>query len=172
MSELPLGQYDHINHIYSKHHRWLKSWLYTRLNCSEQAADLAQDTFVRLLLKAELISLDEPKAYLTTIAKGLVIDHWRRGDLEKAYKEAVANLPEPYVRSAEETHLTLELLMQISSLLDGMKSKVRMAFLLSQLEGMTYVLIAKKMNVSTRTVERYIADAMYHCYLLRYSDEA
>jgi len=27
------------------------------------------------------------------------------------------------------------------------------------------------MGISVRTVERYIADALYHCYLLRFEDE-
>jgi len=27
------------------------------------------------------------------------------------------------------------------------------------------------MGISVRTVERYIADALYHCYVLRYEDD-
>ena len=39
-----------IARLYSDHHGWLVRWLRARLGCSHQAADMAQDTFVRLLL--------------------------------------------------------------------------------------------------------------------------
>ena len=38
-----------ISGLYQNNHRWLSAWLYQKLNCSEQAADLAQDVFLRLL---------------------------------------------------------------------------------------------------------------------------
>lgn len=42
-----------LEDLYSGHHGWLRSWLQKRLQCSETAADLAQDTFVRILLKEQ-----------------------------------------------------------------------------------------------------------------------
>ncbi|WP_252321041.1 MULTISPECIES: sigma factor [Symbiopectobacterium] len=38
-----------VQRIYHEHHVWLQAWLRRRLGCSQQAADLAQDTFVRLV---------------------------------------------------------------------------------------------------------------------------
>ncbi|AXM96565.1 sigma factor [Pseudomonas plecoglossicida] len=35
--------------VYTEHNTWLKQWLYRKLGCSAQAADLAQDTFLRIL---------------------------------------------------------------------------------------------------------------------------
>lgn len=32
---------------YAQHNDWLKGWLYCRLGCSSQAADLVQDSFLR-----------------------------------------------------------------------------------------------------------------------------
>ncbi|WP_188380611.1 sigma factor [Oxalicibacterium faecigallinarum] len=40
---------DSIADIYSQHHGWLLRWLRGKLRCADQAADLAQDTFLRLL---------------------------------------------------------------------------------------------------------------------------
>lgn len=34
--------------LYMEHNSWLKGWLYGRLGCTSQAADLAQGTFLRL----------------------------------------------------------------------------------------------------------------------------
>jgi RNA polymerase sigma-70 factor (ECF subfamily) len=160
-----------VRDLYTEHHGWLQRWLMSRLKCSHQAADLAQDTFVRILSRAgrcDVMPVQEPRAFLTTIAKGLVIDHWRRSVLEQAYLEALAGLPEPYTPSAEERHLTLELLERLALLLEGLKPNVRRAFLYSQLDGLTAARIAACMQVSQRTVERYLAEAMFHCYRLRY----
>ena len=62
----------------------------------------------------------------------------------------------------------LQLLEAIARMLEGLKPKVRRAFLLAQCEGLTYKQIAEQMGISLRSVERYVADALYHCYVLRY----
>ena len=51
-------------------------------------------------------------------------------------------------------------------LLDGLPPKVRSAFLLLQLEGMSYAEIAIQLGVTTRTVGNYIAKAMLQCMML------
>lgn len=164
---MPSPEYA-VQTLYSNHHGWLTTWLRGRLGNAADAADLAQDTFVRLLQKTERFELKAPRAFLRTIARGLVIDHWRREEIERAYLESIAHLPEASAPSAEERALILELLESIARLLDGLKPKVRKAFLLAQCDGLTYKQIALQMGVSLRSVERYVAEALYHCYVLRY----
>ncbi|MNE72378.1 putative RNA polymerase sigma factor FecI [compost metagenome] len=149
----------------------MNTWLRSKLGNAADAADLAQDTFVRLLQRSEQFELTAPRAFLRTIARGLVIDHWRREELQRAYLEALAHLPEADVPSIETRELLLELLERIALMLDGLKPKVRRAFLLAQCEGLTHKEIAEQMGVSLRSVERYVADALYHCYLLRYESQ-
>ncbi|AQT91828.1 MULTISPECIES: sigma-70 family RNA polymerase sigma factor [Pseudomonas] len=157
-----------VQALYCTHHSWLNTWLRSRLGNAADAADLAQDTFVRLLQKTERFELKAPRAFLRTIARGLVIDHWRREEIERAYLESIAHLPEAMAPSAEARALVLELLEDISRLLEGLKPKVRKAFLLAQCDGLTHKQIAMHMGVSLRSVERYVAEALYHCYVLRY----
>lgn len=156
--------------LYSEHHGWLQNWLRGKLGCAADAADLAQDTFLRILLKRELREIGMPRAFLRTIARGLVIDHWRREELQRAYLESIAHLPEAQAPSPEARELVLELLEEISRMLDGLKPKVRTAFLLAQCEDLSHRQIAERMGVSQRSVERYVAEALYHCYLLRYGE--
>ena len=75
--------------LYRTHHSWLQGWLSRRVGCRENAADLAQDTFVRLLKSRQSTHLREPRAYLSSIARGLMIDQYRRRELERAYLESV-----------------------------------------------------------------------------------
>jgi len=162
---------DSVHTLYSDHHSWLNTWLRSKLGNAADAADLAQDTFVRLLQRHEQLQLNAPRAFLRTIARGLVIDHWRREELHRAYLQALAHVPEGQVPSAEARELLLELLERIARMLDGLKPKVRRAFLLAQCEGLSHKAIAEQMGISLRSVERHVADALYHCYLLRYEDE-
>ena len=67
--------------LYSAHHNWLTHWLRQRLGCPHSAADLAQDTFMRLLQARETPALNEPRAFLTTVAKRVLFNHYRRQDL-------------------------------------------------------------------------------------------
>ncbi len=153
--------------LYVDHQGWLNGWLRRQLGCSQKAADLAQDTFVRVLSKDHgLDAIREPRAYLHTIAKGLLINHWRRKQIEQAYLDALALQPEAVMPSPESQALTIETLMQVDAMLTRLPHKVRRAFLLSQLHGLTYAAIAVELEVSERMVKKYMAQAMLHCLTL------
>ena len=51
-------------------------------------------------------------------------------------------------------------------MLNGLPPKVREAFLLSQLDGLTYAQVAQRLDVTVRTVKRYMAQAFEQCILL------
>ncbi|MGY1488381.1 sigma-70 family RNA polymerase sigma factor [Methylobacillus pratensis] len=155
-----------IQLLYQEHHAWLRAWINKKLGGHNSAADLAQDTFLSLLLKAELPVLHEPRAYLSRVAHGLMVDHLRRRDLERAYLEALAQFAPPEVGSPETRAMVLELLIKLDVMLDGLPVKVRTAFLLLQLEGLSYAEIAKQLGVTTRTVGNYVAKAMLQCMVL------
>lgn len=46
----PDTSHAQVDALYRQHHGWLRGWLRQRLNNSADAADLAQDTFIRVLL--------------------------------------------------------------------------------------------------------------------------
>lgn len=156
--------------LYSEHHGWLQRWLRGKTGCSEQAADLAQDTFVRLIGSRQAPDeLRVPRAYLTRIAHGLLVSHWRRQDVERAYLEALGHLPEPLSPSPEERHLVIETLLEVDRILDGLPPRVMQIFLLSQLDGLTYPQIAAQLGVSVNVVQKAMNRALQHCYRALYA---
>ena len=157
--------------LYRDHHAWLLGWLQRRLGCPDEAADLAQDTFVRLLRRRGYLQnnpLNVPKAYIATIARGLIIDHWRRRELESAWQETLANLPQADAVSPEMRLCLFETLDQIDQMLSSLKPAVRRAFLLAQLEGYSCRQIAAALNISLATAERYVAKALRRCYQFQF----
>lgn len=161
-----------IEQLYREHNVWLRSWLYSRLSNRADAADLAQDTFVRVLQRRRLNQLIQPRAYLRTVARGLVIDLWRHRDIERAWLETIAELPCEHAPSPQTGLLVIEALMTIDRLLDTLRPIVRQAFLLAQLDGLKCPAIARHLGVSVPSVERYIAQALRHCYAATFGGEA
>jgi len=155
-----------IEHLYVEHHGWLQGWLRHRLNNAADAADLAQDTFVRVLQRRQAQMPQAPRAYLRTIARGLVIDLWRHRDIERAWLETLAQLPEAQAPSPETSALAIEALVAIDRLLDTLPERARSIFLLAQLDGLPCPRIAEQLGVSLSTVERDLAKALRHCYQL------
>lgn len=156
-----------LHALYRDHRSWLESWLRQRMGNAWDAADLSQDTFLRVLTSSQqLVDLREPRAYLVTVGKRLLSNFYTRRKLEQAYLDALASLPEDSVPSPEQRWVLLETLQALDELLDGLPPLVRRAFLWSQLEGLGYREIAERLEVSERTVKRYMAQAYEHCLLV------
>jgi len=156
-----------LDALYRDHRSWLESWLRQRMGNAWDAADLSQDTFLRVLTSSQqLVDLREPRAYLVTVGKRLLSNFYTRRKLEQAYLDALASLPEDSVPSPEQRWVLLETLQALDELLDGLPPLVRRAFLWSQLEGLGYREIAERLDVSERTVKRYMAQAYEHCLLV------
>ncbi|MEG0636474.1 MAG: sigma-70 family RNA polymerase sigma factor, partial [Pseudomonas sp.] len=122
--------------------------------------------FLYVLGKPEQVAqLREPRAWLSSIAKGLLIDRFRRQKVEQAYLQALALEPELLAASPEERVVLLETLLQLDAMLDGLNHKVRQALFLSHLEGLSYAEIAVRLGVSVSSVTKYIAKATEQCLL-------
>jgi RNA polymerase sigma factor (sigma-70 family) len=157
---------SHLSTLYSEHHGWLYGWLRGKLGNRAEAADLAQDTFLRLLGKRDAESLREPRGYLATIARGLLIDRYRRQALEHAYLEALAQQAEPVSMCAETHAIIIETLLAIDRLLDSLGARTRAIFLLAQIEELSYVDISRRLGMSLPTVKKHLVRAYTECLML------
>ncbi len=149
--------------LYHDNHAWLRGWLSRQVRCPQDAADLTQDTFLRAYDARQLERIQEPRAYLSTVARRLLCSLWRRRKLEQSYLEQLADLPQAYAPSAEDIALVREAIEAIDHVLEGLPSRVKRAFLLNRLEGMPQQAIAEQLGVSLATVERDLRRAFVHC---------
>lgn len=154
-----------IGELYADHHGWLAAWLRRKLGCAFDAADLAHDTFVRVLAGRDVGQIREPRAYLSTVAHGLMVNHLRRKEIEHAWLDALAARPEAVSPSPEDRALVIEALLAVDAMLAALPEKVRRAFLMAQLDGLGYREIAAELGVSERMVKKYMAQAMLHCLM-------
>lgn len=168
MENVPSNQSQIVGKMYRQHRSWLSSYIQRRLNCPFTTADLVQDTYLKLLGK-DILPQQNDRRFLTHIARGLVIDYYRRRKIETAYLEILEQAPEEFSISAENKTLLIETLVEIDSLLQQIPQKARQAFLMRQVDGMSYKQIAAELNVSVSSVEKYVAKSLQTCalYLLQ-----
>lgn len=163
---MPASDSPVLHRLYSEHNGWLNGWLRARLGNSSDAADLAQDTFVRVLTARNVEAIREPRTYLSAIARALMIDKFRRRAVEQAYLQTLALRPEPLDISPETRLLILETLTAVDAMLDNLGERTRSIFLMLQLEGLSYIAAAERLGVSVTTVKKHMIRAMTHCLLL------
>ena len=159
-----------IHEMYLHHHNWLQQWLSYRIRYPFNAADLVQDTFVKLLqTKQKLLEIHEPRAYLVNVAKNILIDKHRRYVLEKSYLESLTG--ELNLQQIELSHNQLEEVIQILDFLtialSGSPVLARKAFLMYYFEGYSQTEIATHIGKSLRTIQTYLADCLSLCIEVR-----
>lgn len=162
-----------IELLYCDHHGWLKSWLSRRLGNVPDAADLAHDVFLRLIVKPvarDFGSAGEARAYLSAMARGMCINLWHRREIEQAWLDTLAARPEEFAPSAERQAMVLEALHEVGSMLLDLPPKAARAFLLIEACQMSQQEVAEELGVSTRMVRKYLAQAMLSCMQLQARD--
>lgn len=169
MSSAPSSFNTQVTALYTDHHGWLQDWLRRRLGSAAQAADLAHDTFLRLLTAQTARGFDsagEARAYLRTTAQNLCINLWRRQEIERAWLEILASVPEAAYPSAERQAIVLEALAEIGGMLQALSPKAARAFTLAVVCDLTDDEVGAELGVSGRMVRKYVAQAMLGCLTL------
>ncbi|TCW84406.1 RNA polymerase subunit sigma [Burkholderia sp. SRS-46] len=169
MTAAQIALHQDVHALYRDHHGWLQGWLRRRLGDAVDAADLAHDAFLRLIVKPAPKGFGsdvEARAYLRTMAQGMCIDLWRRRQVEQAWLDSLAAQPEPCEPSPEHRAIVIETLMEIGALISRLPDKARRAFIMAQIHELPTREIAGELAVSERMVQKYLAQAMLQLALV------
>jgi RNA polymerase sigma-70 factor (ECF subfamily) len=164
-----------INWLFRRHGADLLRFLRRRVDCPEAAADIAQESFARLLRAAPSGELADPRAYLFTAAANLALDHRRHQRVSRVADDsdaALAALPDS-APSPETIAADRERLARAMAAMAELPERTRIAFEMHRLGGMTQTEIARELGVSVTVVWRMIHAAYAHLRdRLREADEA
>ncbi len=149
---------------FKRSHGWLTATVQRLVGCRDDAEDLAASTFTELATLDDVSHIRQPRAMLTTIARRLTFEFWRRRDLERAYLAELALRPESHAASAEDICMTVEEILRLDAALARLPAKAREAFILSQFEDLGYAEIAARLGVSVSMVRKYMARALAACW--------
>lgn len=146
-------------------HRWeLEVYLNRQVQCRDTAADLLQETFLRLSQQPAGAGLRNVRAYLYQTARNLVIDHFRREERRQTYAtpvEGLADLPDETVPvdRALDARQKLEVLQQAMA---ELPERTREIFELNRIDGLTYLEVSQRLGISESSVQKHLARALTH----------
>lgn len=144
----------------------LRHYVLRRLAVKEEAQDIVQEIFVRLMrLEGDKVVTNH-RSYLFEMAHNLTIDRIRKVAREKV------NFNSDYLASLEQliddispeqiTHYRQRFAM-LMSVLEKMPERWRKALIMHRWENKTYAEIAEQLGVTTHAVKKYLTKAVVFC---------
>ncbi|HWG77130.1 MAG TPA: sigma-70 family RNA polymerase sigma factor [Steroidobacteraceae bacterium] len=154
-----------IEQLFREHNHLLICFLEARLGHRQEAKDVAQEAYVRLLELERPNTIGFLRAYLFKIAANLAIDRIRsRGTKRRAdvlnffVDEDHSDRVEQEVEAAEQAGRFWESLGELPR-------HYRQAVVMNRIQDLSTLQIAASLGKTDRTVRRYIADALTYCRL-------
>ena len=148
-------------------HAELLRYLVTRMP-GQDADDVAQECYLRIHRCEQLLTLENPKAFLFRIATNLLTDRARQRSRHTRCQQLMgipiggdaseeAPSPQP---ALEDSIVAAEELQKVVEAIEVLPPKCRQAFLMQRLEGLSHEHIARVLHVSKSMVEKYIAKSL------------
>jgi RNA polymerase sigma factor (sigma-70 family) len=152
-----------IERLFREHNEALLRFLQSRLHSAQDAREVAQEAYVRLLSLHSPGAVSYLRAFLFQTAANLALDRLRRGQVhsrataQPMFTEFVDNCtPERRVAGTQE-------LERLQLVLRALPPKCQRAFLLNRFYGMDFDAIANEMGLKTRMVRVYVVRALLYC---------
>ncbi|MGH8614866.1 MAG: RNA polymerase sigma factor [Gammaproteobacteria bacterium] len=137
----------------------------SRFRCEETAADLAQETLLRVHAYTRKTQARDLQALTFSIARRVAVDQ-RRRQAWRARHETVAPFLDavPYeAPGLDDAVIAEEAWRHVQQSLCELPVDCRTAFVLSSFHGRTYAQIAQRLGVSECMVAKHVARALRHC---------
>jgi RNA polymerase sigma factor (sigma-70 family) len=155
-----------VERLFSEHGGALQAFLFRRVRKHPDAAELAQEVYVRMLRVPDIESVRNPEAYLYTVASNLAKEHARHerrdGDVvnvdDPLVQEQLAELPS-YAGQLDAQ----ERIKRLREVLHQLSPKCQAAVVLQYWHGLSYEEIGLRLGVSTNMVKKYLSQALVHC---------
>ena len=143
--------------------RWrpaLMSFFLRRVRNYEEAEDLTQEVFVRMLKGQAMGSV--PDAYVFQIAQNLLVDRSRRAKVRGNYQQGLAQGGEDLVEGLDPQRIAIGRaeLARLVAALEQLPERTRTIFTLYRIEQISQDAIAEAFGISTSAVKKQVASAI------------
>jgi RNA polymerase sigma-70 factor (ECF subfamily) len=156
-------QPGNIQDLYSLYGDELRRYISKRLQSSDSADDLTHEAFIRLLRRQPGEDVDNPRAYLYTIAGNLVADHLRKSRKQPFVDEDDGQNIMDGSPGPERSTMAKDELRRLREAVDKLPPRQREILLLHKFEDLSYIEIAEKLNISKNTVMVHMMRALKSC---------
>jgi RNA polymerase sigma factor (sigma-70 family) len=150
-----------IERLFARHRDALQAFFYRRIRTKPDAADLAQEVYLRMLRVSETDAIRNPEAYLYTVAANLLKENAVADRRQMQFLEAEdAAQDTSSVDGSLDTSRRIERLREV---LRQLPPKCHAAVLLQYRHDLSYQEIANRLEVSPHMVKKYLSQALSHC---------
>jgi RNA polymerase sigma-70 factor (ECF subfamily) len=152
-----------VERLFREHNEALIRFLRGRVGSHNEALEVAQEAYVRLL------SLDQPgavsylRAFLFKTAANIAIDRRRRHQNFDKVSERQLFTELAETRTPERQLSGEQTLHRLGVLIESMPPKCRQAFVLNQIHGLDAATIASQLGITDSMVRKYVVRALLHC---------
>ena len=160
MENIDMSSAQLITDSYQNYHRSVYLYIVYKIGKDEDAKDLAQDVFVRLLDYKQMLRPDTVKYFLFTIARNIVTDYLRRYYKKQEVNNYIYDMIPSFTNETEEKIIADDLCKTEQRILAAFPVQRRTVYALSRYEEKDTEEIANMLNLSQRTVD-------YHLFLGR-----
>ncbi|RWX81217.1 sigma-70 family RNA polymerase sigma factor [Neorhizobium lilium] len=136
--------------------------IYRRVHCPATTADLLQDTFLRFWERPGLLrEVKDLAAYFMITGRNLALDHERRRKIAPFVNgiDGLESIADP-TPSVEAAAISRQDLRRVQAALEQMPPRARQVFMLSRIDGLTYVEIGECLGISPKTVFGHMVVAL------------
>lgn len=141
-------------------HRSLLGTLRRCTGSMEDARDIAQETYLKVLASRHEGAIQSFQAYVWRSALNLATDQGRRRAARERFAHGASFGVQRCAPSAEAVVAARQCLDMIGQALNALPAKCQQAFALRVLEGRPFVEAAQEMRISDRMVKTYVARAL------------
>lgn len=150
--------------LFQEHNASLLQLLRARLRSNDEARDVAQEAYVRLLQLDRVDTIGYLRAYLFRTALNLASNRLRHTAMRAAtHRDPVFDVGVDDL-SPDRIVLAQEELSAVAAVLQDLPPKTRYAFLLHRFTDLKLEEVAKRVGVSDRMVRSYIVQALRRCH--------
>jgi RNA polymerase sigma-70 factor (ECF subfamily) len=150
-----------IKHYFDEHFHHLVLSALRYVNDYDKAEDIVQDIFVKVWQNFdELKKIEDLKAYLFKAVKNSSLNYLRHIKVNQKFIVNAGDLHSSFEKSAEEYKIEEETRIRILKAVSKLPDHWREAFVLSKYDSLKYHEIAREMNISQKTVEKYISKSL------------
>jgi RNA polymerase sigma factor (sigma-70 family) len=159
-----------VSELFREHNRMLVGYLRSRLGSEQEAKEVAQEAYVRVLQLHEPGAPGLLRAYLFKTAANLAVDRLRHRRVRQRSEEQPQLFEELNPTGGElddpaEQLLAREQADQLLRILQELPAKCQQVMNLHRFEGASQRDVSLRLGISERMVRRYVTYAMVYCRL-------
>lgn len=141
---------------YMSYHQSVYLYIYCKIGSKEDAEDISQDVFLRLMDYRQILREDTVRFFIFTIARNLLTDYLRHYYKKQEVTSYIYDFAVTSVNDTDSRLITNDIAMQEQRWLTLLPQQRRIIYKMSRFENKSLDDISEELQLSRRTVENHL----------------